>query len=85
MSEVDVIPTVTGMAIVTGIGAGNVVDRLAGGNTAVVATRAGTIYGVVIHLGYRGPNTVVMAVVTGVTGIDMSRMFTRGRGAVVTA
>jgi len=38
----------------------------------------------VIHPGHRRPDIVVMAIITGVGGIDMGRVFARRRGAIVT-
>lgn len=68
------------------IGRGNyVVARLAGGRRAVVTTGAGAGDLVVIDAYGRRPRQRAMTGLAGICGGDMTRRFTRRRGAVVAA
>ena len=64
-------PCATGVAIVAGIRAGDMVQILAGSGDAVVAACATTQYLQVIHLRHWRPEPGAMAILTDIGGTDM--------------
>ena len=71
------------MAIVTGVGAGNMSRSLTTCSCAVMAVETCPVDCGVIDLNRRRPYRCGMTIIANVRGIDVSRRFTRGRGAVM--
>ena len=71
------------MAGLAALQCSNMVDRLAGSDTAVMAGDTGTDYLRVIHLAGRLESRSHMAAFTGITGQDMRGVLAGRRGTVV--
>ena len=77
MIEVHIVPPVGGMAIIAGIGAGDMCRVLTLGNDAIVAVGAATPYVCMIHPHRWTPGSIVMAVFTVISGINMIKRLGR--------
>jgi hypothetical protein len=77
MIEVHIAPPVGGMAIIAGVGAGNMCRVLALGNAAIVAAEAAAPYVCMIYPHRWTPGSFVMAVFTGIPGINMIKRLGR--------
>jgi hypothetical protein len=77
MIKVHIAPPAGGMAIITGIGAGDMCRVLALGNAAIVAAHTATPYVCMIHPYRWTPGSIVMAVFTVIPGINMIKRLSR--------
>ena len=77
MIEVDVVPAVGGVTIIAGIGTGDMRWGLALRNAAIVATGTATPHVCMIHAHHWTPGRVVMAILTGIPGINMIKRLRR--------